>query len=188
MKRLLRLGSLCVFAALVAAGALHAENGYDAWLRYAPINGPAAREYRAELPAVVATSGKAAQILSAKGELIRGVRGMLGRTLRDETLHGRLPSEGAIIVGTLDDLGRLEPKLQLPATLPTDAFLLKKVHAGNSNFYIITGANPRGVLYGAFAFLRKLALGRPILNLDEKQVPYAPVRWANHWDNLNTSP
>ncbi|MGE5325527.1 MAG: alpha-glucuronidase family glycosyl hydrolase, partial [Deltaproteobacteria bacterium] len=187
MKRFLRLGSLCVFGALGAVTGLHAETGYDAWLRYAPITGPAAREYRAALPAVVATSRDAPQILSAKAELIRGVRGMLGRTLRDEPLHGRLPSEAAIVLDTLDDLRRVEPTLQLPTALPPDGFLLKKVHVGNSDFFIITAANPRGVLYGAFAFLRKLALGQPILNLDEKQVPYAPVRLATDWDNLNGS-
>src|SRR5512144_358771 len=118
MKRFLPLGWLCVFAVLVAAAGLRAETGYDAWLRYAPINGPAAREYRAALPAVVATTGDAAQVLSAKAELTRGVRGMLGRTLRDERLQGRLPSEAAIVLGTLDDLRRVEPTLPLPATLP----------------------------------------------------------------------
>src|SRR5207244_1173624 len=32
---------------------------------------------------------------------------------------------------------------------------------------------------------RKISLKEPIENLDEKQSPYAPVRWVNHWDNLD---
>ena len=43
------------------------------------------------------------------------------------------------------------------------------------------------MLYGAFALLRKIALGEPIDALDEKQAPYAPIRWVNQWDNLDGS-
>src|SRR2546430_5592320 len=38
---------------------------------------------------------------------------------------------------------------------------------------VITGSDDRGVLYGVFAFLRKLALDEPVV---EKQAPYAPLR------------
>ena len=41
------------------------------------------------------------------------------------------------------------------------------------------------MLYGAFALLRKIAIGEPVADLDEKQTPYAPVRWVNQWDNLD---
>ncbi len=41
------------------------------------------------------------------------------------------------------------------------------------------------MLYGAFALLRKIALGQPISNLDEHDAPYAPIRWINHWDRLD---
>ena len=54
-----------------------------------------------------------------------------------------------------------------------------------SSYTVITAANDRGVLYGAFALLRKIALGESIAELDEKQAPYAPVRWVNQWDNLD---
>ena len=50
---------------------------------------------------------------------------------------------------------------------------------------VITGANDRGVLYGAFALLRKVALGESIAKLDESSEPRVPVRWVNHWDNLD---
>ena len=41
------------------------------------------------------------------------------------------------------------------------------------------------MLYGAFALLRKIAVGDSIARLNEKQTPYAPVRWVNQWDNLD---
>jgi alpha-glucuronidase len=43
----------------------------------------------------------------------------------------------------------------------------------------------RAVLYGTFALLRRIAVGDPVDNLDVKQNPYAPIRFLNHWDNLN---
>ena len=52
---------------------------------------------------------------------------------------------------------------------------------------MVAGGTDRGVLYGVFALLRKIALEQPIDSLDETQVPYAPVRWVNHWDNLDGS-
>jgi alpha-glucuronidase len=51
----------------------------------------------------------------------------------------------------------------------------------------IAGRNDRGVLYGAFALLRKAALGESIARLDEQSEPRVPVRWVNHWDNLDGS-
>ena len=70
--------SRCVTASTSA----RAETGYDGWLRYAPITDRAARERYATLPAVVVALGDSPIIVAAQDELIRGIRGMLGRTLR----------------------------------------------------------------------------------------------------------
>jgi len=50
---------------------------------------------------------------------------------------------------------------------------------------IITAANDRGVLYGVFALLRKVARGENIASIDNLQQPYATIRWVNQWDNLD---
>lgn len=44
---------LGLLSGLLAAGSVHAENGYDAWLRYAPLEADVSRQYRESLPAVV---------------------------------------------------------------------------------------------------------------------------------------
>jgi alpha-glucuronidase len=69
------------------------------------------------------------------------------------------------------------------ANLKLDGYELKTV----GGKIVITGADDRGVLYGAFALLRKVALGESVANLDEKSEPRVPVRWVNHWDNLDGS-
>jgi alpha-glucuronidase len=162
--------SLCALAFLLAP--LHAESGYDAWLRYAPVNRPVT------LPAVVAAYGKSPVIESAQRELIRGVRGMLGRTLRAQSAPA---SESAILLGTVADLRAAMPQFQLQGDLPADGYWLT---TAGSNL-VVAGGNDRGVLYGAFALLRKVAAGESLANLNDRQVPYATVRWVNQWDNLD---
>jgi alpha-glucuronidase len=166
---------LCI---LLAACPLFAESGAPAWLRYAPVDETAARS----VPAVLTVVGDSAVIGSARAELVRGVRGMLGRALR---LEAGLPTESAILACTLKDLPTFAPQVKLDGTLAPDAFWLKTVHVGPTRYLVIAGGNDRGVLYGSFALLRKIATGEPIAELDEKQTPYAPVRWVNQWDNLD---
>ena len=164
---------------LFAAAILHAETGYDAWLRYAPLEGVQLEQYRQAVPAVVSVLDSSPVAGSARAEIVRGVKGMLARTLREESA---LPRENAIVIGTVSELGSL-----LPATtaISADGFWLKSVAQGTLHFTVITASNDRGLLYGAFALLRKIAVGETLANLDQREAPYAPVRWVNHWDRLN---
>jgi alpha-glucuronidase len=167
---------------LVAAAALHGETGYDAWLRYAPLEGSALDQYRQAVPAVVSVLDQSLVASSARSELIRGLKGMLGRTLRAESA---IPRESAILVGTLDQIRRAAPRLLPDVQLPPDAFWLKSAADGPLRYTVVTAANDRGLLYGAFALLRKIALGETIANVDQRETPYAPVRWVNQWDRLD---
>ena len=158
-----------VLVSLVAATTLHAETGRDAWLRYATVTS------RQDIPAVVATLDNSAVTASAQAELIRGVRGMLGRTLRESAT---VPQEGTMVLGTEQSVRKTFPEWR-GRPLQPDSFAIRKVR----NNLVIAGGNDRGVLYGAFSFLRRIANGDPLS--DESQTPYAPVRWVNQWDNLN---
>jgi alpha-glucuronidase len=173
-----------ILCGILAALSLHAETGYNAWLRYAPLNDADRQEYRQALPAVIATVGNSTLGESAREELIRGIRGMIGRTLRAES---GVPGESALVLGTLGEIQKAAPQWRLTAALETDGYWLKTITVGGVRYTIVTAANDRGVLYGAFALLRKIALGEPAANLDEKRSPYAPVRWVNQWDNLDGS-
>jgi alpha-glucuronidase len=172
------MSKLAWLSVLACAAALQAETGYDAWLRYAPLEGAALDQYRQAAPAVVAVLDASPVAVSAQAEILRGIKGMLGRTLREES---SLPKENAIVIGTAGQVRSLIPAV----TLAPDAFWLKSVAQGQRHFLVITASNDRGLLYGAFALLRKIALGESIENLDQRETPYSPVRWVNHWDRLN---
>jgi alpha-glucuronidase len=173
-----------LFAAALAAACLHAETGYDAWLRYQPAESAALVRSRAALPAVVTALNEADPEAAARAELIRGLRGLVGRTLRAEDGISR---ESAIVLGTLEQLGRAAPQWRLQASLPEDGYWLKTVADHGARYLVVAAPNPRGVLYGAFALLRKVALGEAFDALDERVAPYAPIRWVNQWDNLDGS-
>jgi alpha-glucuronidase len=162
----------------ISAAALYAETGYDAWLRYDRLAGTALEQYRQAVPAVVASLDDSPVAMSARSEIVRGMKGMLGRTLREES---SLPKENAIVLGLTGRLGSLLPA----GELAPDAFWLKSVMQGGHHFIVVAASNDRGLLYGAFALLRKVTLGESLVNLDDRETPYAPVRWVNHWDRLN---
>src|ERR1035437_2534730 len=149
-------------ATLLLALSLQAETGREAWLRYSP-------QHVEKIPFVLATLGDdSPRIANARDEILKGIRGMTGKTLR---LEAGMPKETAIMLRTL------------PGDQSPDAYSLK-TDDGNIT---ITGSSDRAVLYGAFAFLRKIALGQPINNLDEQQTSHTPIRWVNQWDRLDGS-
>ncbi len=136
---------------------VHAESGYNAWLRYQPLDKPPA------LPAVVSIANDTPILRSAQSEIIRGLRGMTGNILRATTTT---PTEPAIILETR------------ASNLKPDGYQLRT----DRNNIIISATTDRGVLYGAFALLEKIALGEKIIN--ETHEPSVAIRWVNHWDNL----
>jgi len=163
---------------------IQAETGYDAWLRYPPVTEGVLIDAYGRLPATIVKLDNSPTLTSAQNEIVRGVRGMLGRTLRMES---RPVQGGMILLGTLAAVKQALPGTALAADLITDGYWLKATVTGGRHVLLITAPNDRGVLYGTFALLRHIALHEPIDQLDEKSNPYAPLRWVNQWDNLDGS-
>jgi len=182
-----RLRSITICGALLflASGpkCARAERGADAWLRYALLEKQAAQKY-ATLPASVVVLGNSPVLDSAKAELIRGIRGMLGRTLRDDQT---LPRENAIVLGTFSGLQHVSSNPLQQTDLRDDGFLLSTKHVRGFECLLVTAKTDRGVLYGVFALLSKIALNENVSALHETRQPYAPIRWTDEWDNLDGS-
>src|SRR5580704_14949748 len=162
------LRKLLIVAAcgLLVASATRAEDGHEGWLRYAPLDAAAAKTY-ASLPRSIRAEGDSPVLRSAREELARGLHGMLGITLVTQAA-----SAPAIVLAS-------------DKSLAAESFRIRWSGAGNEPSLLITGGDDRGVLYGVFALLSKIARGESLANLDETQQPSAPVRWVNDWDNLD---
>src|SRR5882672_5273543 len=81
--------------ALVAAAFARAEDGYDLWLRYRPLDDTAQARY-APLARGIVAPRSSPTLEAARAELQRGLRGLLGTEppLQD------MPTAGAIVAGT----------------------------------------------------------------------------------------
>jgi alpha-glucuronidase len=160
---------------------VRAETGEAAWLRYAPLNETNRGKYDF-LPADVVKLGESAVLQSSQNEIIRGIKGMLGRTLRADT---SLPHENAIILGTIASIQAAAPEWRARNTLRAGGFLLTTARIRGFDCVIVAGGDENGVLYGSFALLRKIALGDDLKALNDREEPSAPLRWINQWDNIN---
>jgi len=177
-------------AAFLSAAALPqpvaAETGVEAWLRYSPLTRQAAKSYE-RLPNQIVLLGDSVVLRSAQQELVQGLSQLLGRTLRVSTGSSL---DNAIVLAKLTELQALAPALHPPQTLRADGYWLKGAKIHGSDCWIVTATTDRGVLYGVFALLSKLARAESlaaidIAEIDEVRQPHAPIRWVNQWDNLD---
>ncbi|HWZ81871.1 MAG TPA: alpha-glucuronidase family glycosyl hydrolase [Terriglobales bacterium] len=173
-------------AAILFAVPATAETGHEAWLRYARVSAPP----KSERYDGVVVAEESEVLRSAERELLRGMHQMWGLDLRSER-PGFLKQPGTgfgavIVLGTLTSIESYFPVARGTA-LQTDGYWLKATSVDGHPALLIAGANDRGVLYGVFALLRRIALQQTLDHLDEKQNPSAPIRWINQWDNLDGS-
>jgi len=85
------------------------------------------------------------------------------------------------------DIHPLFPELNQARVAHGDGFWLKTARHGSAKYWLIIGANERGVLYGTFALLERIAQQKDVSTLDDSQTPSAPIRWVSEWDNLDGS-
>ncbi|MEI9978686.1 MAG: alpha-glucuronidase family glycosyl hydrolase [Edaphobacter sp.] len=175
--RLSRHLELLLLSAFAVASA-HAEDGYQGWLRYAPIADTA--RY-ATLPNKIVVLGNTPTEQAAASELQRGLTSMLGRpfTISHETED----STSAIV---LTNLAALSKVLTVTGDkLPPESFTLGEKTEGKTHRYLIFGADPRGELYGAFHLLSLVGTEQPLPTKPTTESPSSPIRWVNQWDNLD---
>ncbi len=180
----MRGGRIGLLFVCITAFSLHAESGYDAWLRYPRLP---ERVSQADAPVLgdsVTLLGHSEVLLAARDEFSRGIRGMLGRNLRQDS---SVPEKGGVVIGQVGEVAKAIPAAGFDAKISGDGFRIKTVRQGSARYIVVAGGTDRGVLYGVFALLRKIAIEQPIDSLDETDVPYAPIRWVNQWDNLDGS-
>jgi alpha-glucuronidase len=176
-------GILVALLLLAATCYSHAESGAEAWLRYAPIHSAQALHQYQSLPTNIVALDSSAVVQSATSETVRAIYSMLARTLRIEST---LPGEDSFVLGTVEELHTHFPGWKPPELRP-EGYWLGTVHSQGHSYLLIAGADPRGVLYGTFDLLAKIAREENLASLNETHSPSAPVRWINQWDNLDGS-
>jgi alpha-glucuronidase len=157
-----------------------AEDGYDLWLRYAPLAQPQATRVAAEAQSIVAP-GASPTTAVAISEIERGVAGMSGRRPRATPAL----SDGAIVLATPDQaaaLGLPRPDIK---DLGREGFWLHTATTKAGHFTLVTANSDVGLLYGTFRLLELMEQGAAIDTLDVRSAPKLQLRVLDHWDNLD---
>lgn len=98
-----------------------------------------------------------------------------------------LPPSNAFVLGRWSAIHSLFPDLKPPRELSSEGFWLKTETHKGVKFWLVIGADDRGVLYGTFSLLAQIAENKNVDALDDLENPSAPIRWASQWDNLDGS-
>jgi len=173
-----------LFAALAlmacSAGA-RAEDGYDLWLRYVPLEPVLAAHYRTQLGEVAAPDRTPTQ-RAARDELVRGLMGLLGTAprIQNESSAGHV-----LALGTPQSSALIAPFREEIESLGEDGYLLKRTRRDGRDMLLVASRSDIGVLYGTFHLLRLLQTGASLDYLELRDSPRVRLRVLDHWDNLD---
>ena len=169
-----------VLLAFCGARPALAEDGYDLWLGYRPLQAESAKIQRRFASQLIVGSATPTQSIT-RAELQRGLGGLLGTPIEPAQA---VTQDGAIIAGTATS--PLVASLHIPTgDLGREGYRIRSVVVGGHAVTVIAGNDDIGVLYGAFHFLRLLQTGQALEHMDVSEAPRLKLRMLDHWDNLN---
>lgn len=163
---------------------LHAENGYDLWLRYQKVDNSQLLNSYSKTLAKLNFPVNSAILTEAKKELQQGLNGLLDTNLPETDGI----SKGTLLVGTpasSEVLSGIHEITTGISGLGDEGFLIKTLKVNGIPCTVIAARKDMGVMYGVFHFLRLLQTQSDIKELNITQVPKLQRRMLNHWDNLN---
>lgn len=165
----MRLMALAATLLLLAAPAARAEDGYDLWLRYKPVEASAKSAYAARA-AAIAPVNDTPTLTIARAELERGLTGLVGK-----------PASAA--AGSRD--GVIQLTVAPSKELGDEGYRIRTALVGGKKTTVISASQDVGVLYGVYRYLELIQTRQPVETLDITSVPKVKLRMLNHWDNLN---
>ncbi|KAI1476051.1 glycoside hydrolase family 67 protein [Daldinia eschscholtzii] len=164
---------LLLFATL---GLAAAEDGLNAWLRYARLPPDIVKQATVPPNIVALNATEISPVYVAGKELQKGIKGILDRSLNVTHEASEGPS---VVVGTIAAFNNSGISIETPE-LEEDGFWLSI----KGDTVEIVGQNERGALYGAFEYLSMLAQAN-FTEVAYATNPSAAIRWINQWDNMD---
>jgi len=161
--------------------ALPAEDGYNLWLRYVPVEHAWLSRYRTSATELVGQE-PSPTLRAARAELVRGLTGLLGAAPQAAT---DATQDGAIIFGTPQSSALVKSLSLELEPAGTDGYVIRTVTVHGHRATVIAANTDTGVLYGVFGFLRLLQTRQPVDHLEIAASPKIQRRLLDHWDNLN---
>jgi alpha-glucuronidase len=163
-------------AFLFLAPAARAETGYNLWLRYIPLERGDRVQYCVSALVMV---GASPTLAVARAELQRGLSGLLGSA---PPAAATVRVDGSLLLGTSASPSIAALKLPL-RSLGAEGYLIRRLSIAGHTATVIAANSDIGVLYGVFAYLRRIQTRQPII--DMASAPRTQLRVLDHWDNLD---
>ncbi|WP_426803905.1 alpha-glucuronidase family glycosyl hydrolase [Stenotrophomonas sp. SrG] len=172
---------LAAVALMACSAGARAEDGYNLWLRYAPLEPVLAADYATQLGEVVVPD-QTPTLRAARDELVRGLTGLLGTAprIQNESSAGRV-----LALGTPQSSALIAPFREELESLGEEGYLLKRTRRDGRDMLLVASRSDIGVLYGTFHLLRLLQTGASLDHLDLHESPRVRLRVLDHWDNLD---
>ena len=180
----MKLKLVYIAALILCMPMLHAENGYDLWLRYQKVDNSQLLNSYSKTLAKLTFPVNSATLTEAKKELQQGLDGLLDTNLPETDGI----SKGTLLVGTPASskvLSGIHAITNEISGLGDEGFLIKTLKVNGTPCTVIAARKDMGVMYGVFHFLRLLQTQSDIKELNITQMPKLQRRMLNHWDNLN---
>lgn len=178
----MKLKLVYIAALILCMPMLHAENGYDLWLRYQKVDNSQLLNSYSKTLAKLNFPVNSATLTEAKKELQQGLNGLLDTNLPETDGI----SKGTLLVGTPASskvLSGIHAITNEISGLGDEGFLIKTLKVNGTPYTVIAARKDMGVMYGVFHFLRLLQTQSDIKELNITQVPKLQRRMLNHWDN-----
>jgi alpha-glucuronidase len=168
----------------LAAPQLRAEDGYDLWLRYRPINDAAQLQAYRDAITQLSIPADSPTLQATRDELTRGLRGLLNAEI---PLTERVTRDGALVVGTpaSSPLIASLPLADELSQIGDEGYVIRTLPVEGRRATVVAANEDIGALYGAFHFLRLLKTHARLGDLAIISAPQVQHRVLNHWDNLD---
>jgi len=151
-----------------------AEDGYELWLRYKPVEDQSLlKQYRDQINDVV-VFGQSENTAVIKSEIIAGLSGLLDNPF---SVSSKEPSAKSLVIGTpsnsnfINQLG-VNDKLK---KLGNEGYLIIETGSTNKKSIVIASLTDIGALYGTFHFLRLIQTNQSIAGLNISEKPAKPL-------------
>ncbi|MFC1838640.1 alpha-glucuronidase family glycosyl hydrolase [Thermodesulfobacteriota bacterium] len=185
-SRIYSLQWLLLFVVLISPCNVLAEDGHSLWLRYNKIAEQYLLSHYHKYTTEIVIQESCQTLNAVQEELQRGLKGLLGKNV---TVKSTVSKNGALVVGTPDKSSIVRQLIQGHElkSIGDEGYIIRSLPFNKQQVTIIAANKPRGVLYGAFHFLRLIQTRKPTNHLSIKSKPRIQKRLLNHWDNLNGS-
>lgn len=162
---------------------LFAEDGYELWLRYPPVENEVQSEHIKSLFNKVVIKDTSPTYAVIKDELGRAAKGLINKEIPFSNL---VTSDVSLVIGTPTDFNEFKTS-EIDNSLRSvgeDGYLIQ--YTEDAKTLMIVSNTPVGALYGAFYLLRIIQSNLQFQELlPIKASPKITDRILNHWDNLD---